>query len=156
LDTSWGTDNIKSSGPIKINNKKEAFTEDLAIRLQNVQIECADAIYIINNRDREDTFFYCAPPYYNADMGHYDGYNIEDFELLLKTLAGIKGKFLLSSYPSEILSNYTTKHGWHQKSITLVISVSGAKRAFKTKRKIEVLTWNYEVYNTFKLNFYSN
>lgn len=73
LDGTWGTDKLKSTLPIKVFNKKREFTEDLAIRLQNVQIESADALYIINNRDKEDTFFYIDPPYYNANMGHYDG-----------------------------------------------------------------------------------
>jgi DNA adenine methylase len=141
LDGTWGTDNLKSSGPLKVTNKKAAFTEELAIRLQNVQIECADAIYIINNRDKEDTFFYCDPPYYNADMGHYDGYTYEDFELLLKTLSGIKGKFLLSSYPSELLTGYIKQFKWQVKAIDMNLTAAGLKKV--RTRKTEVLTWNY-------------
>jgi len=66
--------------------KRENFTEDYAIRLQNVQIECADALRIINCRDSEQTFFYLDPQYYNADMGHYDGYTLNDFTQLLEML----------------------------------------------------------------------
>ena len=47
-------------------------------------------------------------------MGHYDNYTIEDYEMLLKALSKTKGKFLLSSYPSDILTEYTKKHGWYQ------------------------------------------
>lgn len=63
LDGTWGYDIGKASTSLKVNNKREAFTEDFAIRLQNVQIECTDALRIINSRDREDSFFYCDPPY---------------------------------------------------------------------------------------------
>jgi len=65
----------------------------------NVQLECADALYVIQSRDTINTFFYCDPPYYNSDCGHYNRYSEEDYENLLKLLAGIKGKFILSSYP---------------------------------------------------------
>ena len=110
LDSSWGYDKIKNSTPKKHQNKKDLFTIDLAIRLQQVQIECADALYIIRSRDTDWSFYYVDPPYFNSDMGHYDGYSREDFEALLGLLAGIQGKFLLSSYPSDILAAYTTKH----------------------------------------------
>jgi DNA adenine methylase len=149
LDENWGTDNLKSSGPVKITNKKSAFTEELAIRLQNVQIECADALYIIDRRDNVNTFFYCDPPYYNADMGHYDGYTYEGFELLLKKLGAIKGKFLLSSYPGELLNSYAEQFKWNMRDINMNLSAAGYVK-WKT-RKTEVLTWNYEVKSDLKL-----
>ena len=77
-------------------------------------------------------------------MGHYDGYSLSDYRELLDTLAGIKGKFLLSSYPSEILTEYTLKHGWHTKSFDMRISVN-AKHETKNQRKTEVLTANYPI-----------
>lgn len=112
----------------------------MAIKLQNVQLECADALYIIHARDREDSFFYVDPPYYNSNMGHYDGYSINDYEELLQTLSNIKGKFMLSSYPSQILTQYTKQYGWKTKSFDSKVSVNvKAKRKIKT----EVLTMNY-------------
>ncbi len=141
LDSSWGYDKSKNSTPKKIENKKEAFTIDLAIRMQQVQIECADALYIIRSRDTLNSFFYVDPPYFNSDMGHYDGYSKDDFEALLKLLSGIQGKFLLSSYPSDILSAYSKAHGWHTQSFEGTVSVGA--RCGKQKRKTEVLTANY-------------
>lgn len=62
--------------------------------------------------------------------------------MLLKTLAGIQGKFLMSSYPSDILKEYTQANGWQ--TIQLEQSVSVANNAGKPqKKKIEVLTANY-------------
>ena len=127
----------------KIINNRDRFTEDMAIRLQNVQLECADALYVINSRDADESFFYCDPPYFNSDCGHYDGYSEMDFENLLKTLSKGKGKFLLSSYPSDILKTYTKQFGWHKWSIEQSVSVN--RKSGYEKRKIEVLTANYPI-----------
>lgn len=145
LDGSWGYDKGKNTTSRKIANKRESFTEDLAIRLQHVQIECTDALRIIRTRDGEDSFFYCDPPYFNSDCGHYDGYSEEDFEMLLQTLCNVVGKFLLSSYPSEVLSRYVEKYGWHQKVIEQTVSV--ANNTGKRKAKTEVITTNYDLSN---------
>lgn len=143
LDGSWGYERKSNKTSLRHQNKKVAFTEELAIRLQNVQLECADALRVVLSRDTEDSFFYCDPPYFNSDCGHYDGYSLEDFENLLKLLSGLKGRFLLSSYPSDILSKYASQFGWHQVSIEQTVSVNakGANR----KPKTEVLTANYKI-----------
>jgi len=143
LDSSWGYDVAKNRTSKQLNNKKEAFTINLAIRLQNVQVECADAIYIIRSRDSNDSFYYADPPYYNANMGHYDGYSIDDFELLLKTLSTINGKFMLSSYPSDILKEYINKYNWHSKGFEGNVTVNA--KSGMNKKKTEVLTMNYTI-----------
>ena len=61
----------------------------------------------------ENSIIYCDPPYFNSNCGHYDGYTESDFRELLDTLASIKGKFILSSYPSQILKEYCKKHNYH-------------------------------------------
>jgi DNA adenine methylase len=142
IDGSWGYDRTRNTTSKKVKNKRETFTLDYSIRLQDIQIECTDALRIIRSRDAEDAFFYCDPPYYNADMGHYDGYTLDDFENLLKTLAGIKGKFLLSSYPSPILKEYAQANGWHQVEKEQTVSVNN-KSGKRGKSKIEVFTANY-------------
>ena len=143
LSAGWSYDNQTGKSAKKATNKRESFTEEYAIRLQNAQRECCDAIRIINSRDSEKTFFYLDPPYYNANMGHYDGYTIEDFELLLKTLSKIEGKFLLSSYPSDILREYSKQNQWN--TIEVAGSIGTHARAGKRKSKVEVLTANYEI-----------
>lgn len=74
-------------------------------------------------------------------MGHYKGYTEADFEQLLKTLAGIKGRFLLSSYPSEILDEYSKANGWTSVSYKKICAVN----VMRNKMKREVLTANYEI-----------
>lgn len=143
LDGSWGYDVSKNTTTKKISNKRTSFTEDYAIRLQNVQIECADALRIIRSRDSKQSFFYCDPPYVGSDCGHYDGYSQQDFDNLLNMLSGIKGKFLLSSYPNPILAQYKARYGWHQLKIEQKVSVANNNSTKGQKSKTEVLTSNY-------------
>lgn len=154
LDGSWGYDRAKGTTSQKIANKRESFTEELSIRMQNTQVECTDALRIISSRDSAKSFFYCDPPYYNSDCGHYDGYSLQDFENLLQTLSQIKGKFILSSYPSEILKQYAREHNWIQKNIEQTVSVSN-NTGKSGKKKTEVITANYDLSNpTEKLSLF--
>jgi DNA adenine methylase len=142
IDGTWGYDKTKKNTTTKkVINKGIEFSEDYAIRLQNVQIESADALYIINSRDSSDAFFYCDPPYFNSDCGHYGGYKIEDFERLLTMLSTIKGKFLLSSYPSDILDMFVKRFGWKQKRVEQRVSVDKGSG----KLKVECMTANYDL-----------
>lgn len=128
IGSSWGygvEDNKRENNLLA---KRENFTDALRERLETTQIECADAVHIIKLRDRTDTFFYCDPPYVGANMGHYAGYMQRDFDALLEQLSQIKGKFLLSSYPNERLSEYTKRHGWHTIEKDMVISLSKNRR----------------------------
>lgn len=146
LDGTWGYDRIKGTTSQKITNKRDSFTYDLSIRLQNVQVECTDALRVIKSRDTPNTFHYCDPPYFNSDCGHYDGYTKDDFENLLKLLASIDGKFLLSSYPSDILFEYSDANKWFTKKIEQSVSVANGTGK-PGKKKIEVLTANYDLEN---------
>ncbi len=143
LDGSWGYDKSDNTTTKKITNKRNQFSEEYAIRMQNVQLECSDALYVIQSRDTPGTFFYCDPPYFNSVCGHYDGYSEQDFDNLLKLLASIKGKFLLSSYPSPMLQRTVKANGWHYKCFEQGVSVN-AKGGYM-KRKWEMLTANYEI-----------
>ncbi|MCK7559409.1 DNA adenine methylase [Chitinophaga sedimenti] len=141
LDGSWGFDVSSDTTSKKVINSREEFTVRYAKRLEHVQLECKDALYMITSRDTPDSFFYCDPPYFNSDMGHYKGYTKRDFTELLDVLTAIKGKFLLSSYPSKILDTYVAKFGWAQHQVEQIVSVN--LKSGKGKPKIEVLTANY-------------
>ncbi len=140
ITSSWGRDKTQNKAIKTFNNRKKEFISEYENLLQNVELESRDAIKLITGTDYKDAFFYCDPPYYNSNMGHYNGYTIEDFELLLQTLGSIKGKFMLSSYPSKILKEFTKKNGWHSFEIELNVNISN-----KGKRKTEVITANYEL-----------
>lgn len=129
----------RNTSGLRIANKRESFLPCYADRLRIVTVECDDAVKLISRYDFENAFHYIDPPYYNADMGHYGGYTKEMFNDLLTKLSQIKGKFLLSSYPSDILEEFTEKFGWYTKAITMRCNAS------KKKDKVEVLTANYSI-----------
>lgn len=140
ISNSWGYGVAQNKSELRTKNKRDNFLPYIRERLEAVQIENTDALHVIGTRDRVNSFFYVDPPYFNSDMGHYGGYTQADFEALLDKLSGIKGKFLLSSYPSDCLTDFTKRHGWETVSVEGRIACSS-----KGKRKIEVLTANYPI-----------
>jgi len=126
-------------------NRKIIFNEVIANRIKGTQIENIDACTVIKSRDADDAFHYVDPPYINTDQGHYLGYGKVEYFELLKTLSNVKGKFLLSSYPSAILQQFTEENGWHTRVFTKTLSASKGINGKKRKTKIEVLTANYPI-----------
>jgi len=137
LTNSWSVAIDKNKAK-QIQNLKEIFTIQYARRLERTSIFCRDALNVIKSTDRKTTFHYVDPPYFNADMGHYDGYTLEDFKNLLDTLEKIEGKFMLSTYPSEILSEYAQRNGWRMIEIDM-------HRSAGNGTKTEVITMNYDL-----------
>lgn len=122
----------------QIQAKKKIFDERYVKRLESTSIFCRDALDVIRKTDTPKTFHYIDPPYFNSDMGHYKGYKESDFENLLRILSEVKGKFLLSSYPSALLEKYVKRYGWRTVEIEMSRSAGGVGG-----RKVEVLTLNY-------------
>ncbi|HTB32795.1 MAG TPA: DNA adenine methylase [Bacteroidia bacterium] len=144
LGSTWNFSKNTNSPERKTHNKRLASVEQYAKRLENTQIENREAIYTIRSRDSAESFFYVDPPYIGSHQGHYRGYEKIDFEKLLIQLSEIKGKFLLSSYPFEILAKYAKENNWHQKKIVKQVCMAGNPKV-KMKTKMEVLTANYEI-----------
>jgi len=140
---SWGYDKAKRANTIA--NKVERFKEELSDRLRFTQIEQNKAHKVIASRDSENTFVYADPPYIDTVQGHYGGYTEDHFRRDLEALANMKGKFLLSSYPSDILNEFIEKHGWKTMSVDKMLSASNGSKLTKRKRKTEVLTMNYDL-----------
>lgn len=139
----WGYDRDKWA--ITIQNKIDSFQEQLSERLRYAQIECNEAHKVIESRDSVESFIYVDPPYINSNQGHYGGYTEEHFKRDLNALKTIKGKFLLSSYPSEILDHYIKENNWYSIEIDKAISAGNGCSFPKRKRKTEVLTANYPI-----------
>jgi DNA adenine methylase len=143
LDGGFGYDRTGGTSK-KLANKRSGFSVDYAIRLQKVQIECCDALRIIQSRDSPETFFYLDPPYVGTDQGHYDGYTQMDFDALMWLLETIQGKFLLSSFRNKSLAEYTRKNAWHTVELRLPSPMThGGGRTVRDK--VEVLTANYPI-----------
>jgi DNA adenine methylase len=140
IGSTWGYDLKNNSSAIRLQNKRRKFKAYME-RMEKVQIECTDALELICQRDGKDTFFYLDPPYFNTDKGHYGNYTEQDYERLLVLLSSLKGKFLLSSYPSVILNQHVKKNKWFMKEMNMSLSVTARYNTRKTKT--EVLVGNY-------------
>ena len=144
---SWGfgKDDSKEAA---LANKRDAFTKDYEQRLTKVQVESNNAIKVINRCDDKETFIYADPPYIGSDQGHYKGYSENDYRELLNALAKVKGKFLLSSYPSKILSSYINKYKWKVQKVTKSVAVT--KHTDKVKTEMIVMNYNPAKIKAFK------
>lgn len=136
LGSTWKMSKQRNAAK-QVQTKKGLFNETYVKRLENTSMFCRDALDVIAKTDTPDTFHYIDPPYFNSDMGHYGGYSKGNFDDLLKTLATVKGKFLLSSYPSDLLREHIAKNGWFTIELDLARGAGGG-------RKTEVLTFNYD------------
>ena len=130
-------------------NRKQLFNKDLIERIRATQIECTNATKLLKLRSHSSAFAYCDPPYFNSNCGHYGGFTENDFKELLDVLSEFKGKFILSSYPSPILSDYVKEFGWEQKETIQNVTANRTKSS-KNRQKVEVLTANYPINNTIK------
>lgn len=125
---------------ISFKNKKEQFDETYVKRLENTQIFCRDALRCIRNADTPETFHLLDPPYIDTDLGHYKGYTHEQYRNLLDAAQDIEGKFILTSFQSDILKDYTERNGWFQIEKEMPKAASRKEGA----KKIEVITMNYQ------------
>ncbi|MBI9055532.1 MAG: DNA adenine methylase [Bacteroidales bacterium] len=140
LDGSFGYDKSKNTMVKKLCNAKEyAIAEAVAKRLENVQLECTDALRIIRSRDTIDAFHFVDPPYVGTNCGHYNGYNEQHFKELLDLLSNLEGKFMLTMFPNDMLQEYIDQYGWHKVEITRTISVSTSNR----RKQAEWIIMNY-------------
>lgn len=77
---------------------KLASLPDYLERMSSIHISCQDALTVIKQWDSPQTFFYCDPPYPGTIQGHYSGYSLDDFKVLVNALDNCQGSFLLSNY----------------------------------------------------------
>lgn len=144
IDSGWGYQSNSDIVAQNWHNKRTNFNQ-YKDRLKQVQIDCQDALKVIKLYDSETTLFYCDPPYYNSDCGHYKGYTESDYSKLIDLLLTIKGKFILSSYPNRVINALE----WiHRDDIPMHRAVNAAKGA----TKIETIITNYV---TPQLNLFS-
>ena len=112
-------------------------------RLKGVTIENKSFNDLIKLYDKEETFFYCDPPYVSTESYYKNtgGFGLEEHRLLASTLSNIKGKFLLSYNDCDLVRElYKDFNIRSTKEIeyTLGKNASGVK-----KRVSEILVCNY-------------
>ena len=141
LDGSFGYD-MGGGMPKKLNNARDEFTEYMCNRLSHVTIENRDALEVIKCYDRDGAFHFVDPPYINSDCGHYEGcFNEECMRNLLEILTNIKGKFMLTMFPLEMIEEYADRNGWIIHRVQRIISASRVNR----RKQEEWIVCNYEI-----------
>ena len=113
-------------------------------RLSRVVIFCEEATDVIRREDGPNTFFYCDPPYIATTRVVPNSYSYEmtdeQHNQLLLSLGQVKGKFLLSGFPSHIYDAAANRYGWNR----IEIEIDNKASSQKTKpTKTECLWSNY-------------
>jgi len=121
--------------------KSEWITPKHQERLSGVHLYSSSAFDIIEAYDSENTLFYVDPPYFNATQVYHINFSVGDYKKLLYVLSRIRGKFILSGYPSHLLKNLTTLFKWNNEQRDMCLS--SATGNGNLRRKIEEITWNF-------------
>lgn len=140
LDSTFGYDRAGMTSK-KLANAKDDFTMVLCKRLENVTVENDDALKIIQRYDCPGAFHFVDPPYINSDCGHYEGlFGVDDMQRLIELLADIQGKFMLTMFPYDAISEAAEYHGWIIHRVERTISASKENR----RKQEEWMVCNYE------------
>lgn len=106
-------------------------------------VESSDFEDLINKYDGEKSYFYLDPPYFKTEK-YYSKHDFgrEDHERLANCLKNIKGKFSLSYYNFDLLSEWYPKDFfiWEEKDFTKAAAASKGKLQNKST---ELLIMNY-------------
>ena len=109
--------------------------------MEQVNIENRNALDVIATYDNENAFHFVDPPYINSDCGHYEGvFSEQNMEQLLQLLETVKGKFMLTMFPFEMIEEYAKKNGWVIHRVERTISASKTSR----RKQEEWMVCNYE------------
>ena len=116
--------------------------EQVGKRLANAVIENQDFEVLIKHYDRENSFFYCDPPYYSSEDVYQCGFTWDDHLRLKNTLSNAKGKWLVSYNDcTEIRNLYEGYAFFDFKRIHSMVQKYDAGREFP-----ELLIANYDLY----------
>lgn len=117
---SRGADGDKKMTPAPISFMRTGHLYEIADRLRGVQIECDDALSVIERYDTAETFFYLDPPYVADTRGRWQekAYRHEmsdgDHGQLAELLMGICGMAIVSGYACELYAQLYEQRGWRR------------------------------------------
>jgi DNA adenine methylase len=111
--------------------------------LKITNVENMDFHDVIQKYDSEKTYFYTDPPYWKTE-NYYSNHDFDrnDHERLANTMKSIRGKFSLSYYDFELLSQWFPKHEykWESKEFA---KAAAAKKGKEQTKGTELLIMNY-------------
>lgn len=131
--------NAKSRKPRSVHKDFTKWSQ----RLDQVTIENLDFEKLIKEYDKEETLFYCDPPYVGTESYYKNvrEFNLSDHKRLHRTLKSIKGKFILSYndtlFIRELYKDFKIVIS-NEIRYTLGVNVHGIKKSVN-----EILIMNY-------------
>ena len=118
-----------------------SLIDQLSKRLEYTVIENQDFEVLIKHYDRENSFFYCDPPYFESEYMYDCDFVWNDHVRLYQTLHDIKGKFLVSYNDcKEIRELYKGCYFYSFKRVHSMVQKYEAGREFP-----ELLIGNYDL-----------
>lgn len=124
---------------------------EVKARLDNVVIECDDALRVIDREDTKDTLYYVDPPYLRPSeegsrkekkkLYHHDD-GVAHHEALLRKLTDkkLKAKVMVSGYASDLYDKYLTgAPGWKKHTKTIDNKMQKVDSGVEKKKMVEVL-----------------
>lgn len=114
---------------------------EIHARLKRVLILNRSALAVIRQQDGPRTLFYLDPPYLHETRTATDAYQHEmtadDHAALLDSLTNIKGRFILSGYPSKLYQDAADAAGWHRRDFEIDNKAGGGAE----KRIMTEVVW---------------
>ncbi len=114
IGSSFGFHKNKNLNATKLRNAKQAFDLPLKERLEATTIGNDDACTVLKRFfDNPEAFHFIVPPYLGTYMSHYGGmFNNQSLISLLDLCANLKGKFMLTMFPNQVIKAYVEANGW--------------------------------------------
>lgn len=113
----------------------------LAERLFNVQLECRDALDVLDRvKDESNSVVYVDPPYPTSNVTPYRFRDV-DMEKLKEVLENQKGSVAISGYGEE-----WDRLGWQRHEMNTVVNHVGRNAWRNADQRTEVLWTNYDAY----------
>lgn len=115
-------------------------------RLRRVEIWDRPAISAIEKLDGPELLVYADPPYLHdtrSSVGEYGPHEmtVDDHVALLRCLSKMRGRFILSGYPSPLYDAWSEANGWRRVDFDLPNNASGKRTK---QRKTESVWMNYQ------------
>lgn len=141
--SNWGY-NIDLSGNSIVSKFRSAIRmfKDISSRMERVQIEHSDFEHIITTYQRPSTFFYCDPPYINAEH-YYENlpFTEADHRRLATLLNNTPAMVALSYYPHPLVDELYPASKWRR--VTWSVYKSVEKTTETRQKATEMLLCNY-------------
>lgn len=114
-------------------------------RFKHVQIECRDALDILQEWDTDRTVFYCDPPYVLETRSKRKYYAVEPgdeyHERLVEVLCGVKGCVVLSGYNHPVYRRLL-EEGWWTDEYGAIATMEVVGEGEVKQRRVEIVFRN--------------